>query len=91
MYYVYMLKNESGKLYIGISDNPERRLSEHNTDRGAVFTKGRDFSIVFLEEYTSMSDARQRENQLKKWSRKKKDFLIKRYADGLQTKLPKKK
>ena len=35
MYYVYMIKNSADKLYVGITDNPERRLQEHNTERGA--------------------------------------------------------
>lgn len=39
MYFVYMIRNTDGKLYVGISVNPERRLLTHNTKRGAYFTK----------------------------------------------------
>jgi putative endonuclease len=86
MFYLYFLRNQYNDLYIGITDNPTRRLLEHNTHRGSHFTKARSiFEIVFLEEYQTLSDARKREIQVKKWNRHKKDTLIKRYKDGLNT------
>lgn len=88
MYFVYMIKNSYGNLYIGITDNPERRLTEHNTKIGSRFTKERDnFSIVFLEEYTTLVEARKREIQIKKWRRSKKDFLIDLYNRNILTKI----
>ncbi len=56
--------------------------------RGALYTK-RDskFEIVFLEQYPTLSDARKREIQIKKWRREKKDLLIKKYSKGLETKM----
>lgn len=88
MYFVYMIKNQYQNLYIGVTDNPERRLNEHNNHRGSDFTKVRDiFSIVFLEEYKTMSEARKREIQIKKWRREKKDFLIGLYNKNLPTKI----
>lgn len=89
MYFVYMIKNSADKLYIGITDNPEQRLREHNTARGAHFTKYiPTYKVVFLEEYATMAEVRKREIQLKKWRREKKEVLIERYKQGLQTKLP---
>lgn len=84
-----MIKNLYGNLYIGITDNPERRLKEHNTKQGAGFTKNRDaFGIVFLEAQNSIKDARSREIQIKKWRRDKKEKLINLYKKGIKTKLP---
>jgi putative endonuclease len=86
MYFVYMIKNSGNKLYIGVTTNPHRRVNYHNGKRGASFTKYiSDFRIVFLEKYKNLALARQREIQLKKWSRVKKEFLIKRYKQGLKT------
>lgn len=53
MYYVYMVKNTKNNLYIGISENIERRLQEHNSKRGAYFTRETNFRIVFQEGYPS--------------------------------------
>lgn len=84
-----MIKNSFNKLYIGISENPEKRLEIHNTKQGAGFTKYKsDFKIVFLEEYPSLTKARQREIQIKKWRREKKENLIEKYQKGLPTKQP---
>lgn len=91
MFYVYMAKNSIGRLYIGITKNPENRISYHNQKRGAKFTKYKtDFSIVFLEEYSTLAEARKREIQIKKWRREKKELLIEKYAVGLSTKIYKK-
>ena len=84
-----MIRNDHGDLYIGITQNPEQRLTYHNQKRGALFTK-RDslFSIVFLEEHASLASARKREIQIKKWRREKKDMLIERYQKNLPTTRP---
>ncbi len=87
MFYVYMVKNNSNKLYIGISRNPNFRLKEHNTQRGSVFTKSGNFNLVFQEEYPTLVEARQREIQIKKWRRDKKEALFHRYQKGLPTKI----
>lgn len=88
MYFVYMIKSLSNKLYIGITENPDNRLLTHNSKRGANFTKYlSDFKIVFLEKYGTLTDARQREVQLKKWSRIKKEFLIEKYSRGFETRI----
>lgn len=87
MPFVYMIKNEFNKLYIGISQNPAFRLKEHNTQKGSVFTKFGNFKIVFQEEHPTLTSARQREIQIKKWRREKKEMLISRFQRGLPTKL----
>jgi putative endonuclease len=74
-------------LYIGISDDPQRRLEEHNTRKGSVATRRGTYILVFLEEYSTRAHARMREIQLKKWRREKKEMLITRYTAGLPTKI----
>ena len=95
MYFVYMIQNAYGDLYIGITDNPQQRVKYHNEKRGALFTKrasiyserGRGkFELVFLEEHKTLAEARKREIQIKKWRRDKKEMLIERYRKGLPTK-----
>lgn len=88
MYFLYMIKNQKDRLYIGVTNNPERRLQEHNSTSGAEYTKNTSpFSIVFLEEYGTLAEARKREIQLKKWSRVKKEKLIELYKKHKNTKL----
>ena len=88
MPFVYMIKNDFVKLYIGITDILPRRLHDHNDARGAKFTTGKaKFRLVFLEEHVTLSEARHREIQIKKWRREKKDILIDRFQKGLPTKL----
>ncbi len=87
MYFVYMIKNSANKLYAGITDNPVRRLIEHNSQRGARYTSHiPTYATVFLEEYQTLPEARKREIQIKKWRRDKKETLIERYQKGLDTK-----
>ena len=87
MYYVYFAKNERNKLYTGITENLQKRISTHNIKQGALFTKPGNFQIVFYEEYPTLTEARRREIQIKKWRREKKEKLIKRFNKRLSTKL----
>lgn len=77
-YYVYFLTNWNNKvLYIGVTNNLERRLNEHQSGEGAAFTKKyRTKKLVYYESYGNINEAITREKQLKKWSRKKKNQLI---------------
>lgn len=87
MYFVYMIKNTADKLYVGITDDPQQRLSEHNSKRGARYTSRiPTYKIIFLEKYSSPVEARKREIQIKKWRRDKKEILIQLYRKGLETK-----
>jgi len=80
--------NAHGDLYTGITNDPEKRLAYHNQKRGALFTK-RDskFELVFTEPRKTLAEARKREIQIKKWRRDKKELLITKYRDGLDTRL----
>ncbi|OIP78835.1 MAG: hypothetical protein CO002_01560 [Candidatus Portnoybacteria bacterium CG_4_8_14_3_um_filter_44_10] len=87
MHSAYIIQNDRDELYIGVSQNPKFRLKEHNAKRGSAFTKRGNFKIVFKETYLTLAEARQREIQIKKWRRDKKEKLIRRYQQGLPTKI----
>jgi len=77
MPYCYILLCSDNSYYVGVADDPERRLAEHSEGKGAVWTSLRlPVELVWAQEYASLSDARSREIQLKSWSRKKKEALI---------------
>lgn len=80
-----MAKDPHDKLYTGVTENPKARVKDHNRQRGANFTKRGLFKTVFLESYETLAQARQREIQIKKWRRDKKNMLIDRYLKGLPT------
>lgn len=86
MYFVYIIKNADDKLYVGITNDLEKRLQYHNAGHGAVFTKNsNNFGVEFYEKYDTLAQARNREIQIKNWRRDKKEFLIKRFKRGLPT------
>ena len=77
-FYVYFLKSNNGHaLYIGVTNNLHRRLSEHRAAAKFCFTwKYCCTNLVYFEIYPNVRQAICREKQLKKWSRKKKEMLI---------------
>ena len=77
-YYVYFLKSNNGRtLYIGVTNNLHRRLAEHLAGEKPSFTqKYCCVNLVYFEIYTDIRQAINREKQVKKWSRRKKEKLI---------------
>ena len=77
-YYTYILSNKNDTtLYIGVTNNLERRVAEHRSGMIPGFTqKYNCHKLVYFEEYSDVEQAIAREKQLKKWSRVKKDSLI---------------
>ncbi len=78
MYYVYMLTNSTNStLYVGVTNNIERRIYEHKEWLIDGFTKKYNLNkLVYFEEYLDIKDAIHREKQLKKWKREWKEALI---------------
>ncbi|MBA3608082.1 MAG: GIY-YIG nuclease family protein [Chthoniobacterales bacterium] len=65
-YRVYVLLNEQARRYIGLTENLERRLQQHNAGV-SKWTKNRGpWKLVWQSEPMSLSDARKLENQLKR-------------------------
>ena len=67
-FFVYMLKskNKNPITYVGYTKDLKKRLSLHNAGKGAKFTKGRKWSIIYQEEFSSKSKAISREYYIKK-------------------------
>ena len=76
-YFVYILANEyNNVLYIGVTNNLERRVNEHRSGMIEGFTKQYHVDkLVYYECCHDVRDAIAREKQLKHWNRQKKDLL----------------
>jgi putative endonuclease len=78
-YIVYILRTSSNTLYIGQTNNLQKRLKEHQekTSKSAKYLRYfNSVKLVYSENYDSRSEAMKREIQLKKWTRIKKEALI---------------
>ena len=77
-YWVYIMSNKARSvLYIGVTNNLERRLYEHKNKLTEGFTKKYNLNkLVYFEETTDVKSALEREKQLKGWKREKKNILI---------------
>ena len=66
-YYVYMLKSKGVKqiTYVGYTKNLDKRIKLHNTGKGAKFTRGRQWRVVYKELIESKSEAISREYYIK--------------------------
>ena len=66
MYYTYVLKSINHKKgYVGITDNLERRLYEHNSGRYIYTKRYLPWELIYKEDYKSRIEARKREKYLK--------------------------
>jgi len=75
--FVYIMASPSGTLYIGVTSNIERRISEHKLKLIEGFSKKYDCTkLVYYEDFSDIVQAIAREKVLKGWVRKKKQELI---------------
>ena len=76
--YVYILTNKNKTtLYIGVTGDFQKRISDHHGGRGSTFTRKYAIKhLVYYEKFDNITEAIQREKQLKRWSRSKKEELI---------------
>ena len=67
-YYVYMLKIVGKKTitYVGYTKNLKNRISLHNSGKGAKFTRGRKWKLIYKEKFLSKNKAILREYYIKK-------------------------
>ena len=80
-YYVYILRNIDNFLYIGQTNNLEKRVKEHckYLEKASKFTKKHEnFKLVYKEEFLTRKEAIKREKQLKNWRREWKLALIRK-------------
>ena len=78
MYYVYILTSYSNKvMYIGMTNDLKRRITEHKNEQIDGFTKQYHVKkLVYFEEYSNPNEAIKREKELKGWRREKKNNLV---------------
>ncbi|MBM3209552.1 GIY-YIG nuclease family protein [Candidatus Shapirobacteria bacterium] len=78
-YFVYFLRSSSNQLYIGQTNNLQSREEQQlsKSSKAVKFVKdGKEFKIVYFEAYSTRKESMNRENQLKGWTRAKKEALI---------------
>ena len=77
-YYVYLLTSWNNKvMYVGMTNNLERRVYEHKNKLVNGFTKKYNINkLVYFEETSDVNAALSREKEIKKWRREKKDSLV---------------
>ena len=75
---VYILRCADGSYYTGHTDNFEKRIREHST--GAITScytfKRRPLQLIFSQEFPTREEALASEQQIKGWSRKKKEAMM---------------
>ena len=76
-WFVYMLRCRDGSLYTGYTDDVARRLTVHQSGKGAKYTRSRlPVELVYREELPDKSSALRRESAIKRLSRQEKLALI---------------
>ncbi len=85
-FYVYITTNPlRSVLYIGVTNNLERRLYEHFENKGKVDSfagKNYCYNLIYYEHFTHINYAIEREKEIKKWRREKKNALIESFNPG---------
>lgn len=77
MYYVYILTCGDGTLYTGITTNVSRRVSQHNSGKGAKYTRSRlPVTLSYQELQPDKPAALRRELEIKALTRQQKQKLI---------------
>ena len=77
--YLYIVECSDGTFYTGVTNNLERRILEHNTGTSekAYTFKRRPVKLVYSNSFTDFNLAFEWEDKVKKWSKSKKQALIK--------------
>ena len=85
-YFVYILECSDGLLYTGITNDPCRRLNEHNEgiDRNSFTFKRRPGHLIFVQDFNQAEQAINFEKKIKKWSAKKKRAMAKNNYDSVK-------
>ena len=79
MFYVYVLRTNANTLYIGQTNNLEKRMVEHKskTIKSSKYVRSfESFELVYSEKYETRSEALKREYQLKQLTKAQKETLI---------------
>ena len=74
IFYVYLLASRNRVLYVGITNDLDRRVAEHKV--GGFTSRYKVDRLVYVEHFEEVREAIAREKQIKGWSRRKKVALI---------------
>lgn len=76
-HYFYLARCSDDSLYSGTCIDVAEREATHNAGKGAKYTRSRlPIDIIYTEEYETLSEARKREAEVKKFSRQEKEDLL---------------
>ena len=77
-WYVYIARARTGRYYTGITTNSQERIAEHNRGKGSRFAVNQGpFTLAYVSEpFIGKSEARKREWQIKRWTKEKKEKLV---------------
>jgi len=82
---MYILKCNDGSYYTGSTRSLDLRIAQHQAGQGVEYTRKRlPVKLVYVEEFQRIDEAYDRERQIKGWSRKKKEALMKGSFDRLR-------
>ena len=77
--YTYLVRCADGTFYCGWTNDLDKRIKAHNKGRGAKYTRSRrPVTLVYWEEFSTKTEAMQREAAVKKLTRQQKERLIAR-------------
>ena len=77
-YYIYIATNRSNTIYVGVTNDLDRRIYEHSKKKGAVFTAKYNINkLIYYYEFKDIVETLAAEKKIKGWTRKKKMTLIK--------------
>ena len=85
-YYVYLIVTYNKRIisYVGYTNNIKKRLSLHNSSKGAKFTRGRKWKLIYKKSYNTKSEAMRNEYSLKKNVKKRTYYKnIYKYKNNL--------
>ncbi|MCF7807521.1 MAG: GIY-YIG nuclease family protein [Candidatus Marinimicrobia bacterium] len=75
-YFTYILSNRNRRLYVGMTNDLNRRLKEHRIGKKGFAAAYRMTQLVYFEIFPGPFQAMRRESEIKKWRREKKIALI---------------
>lgn len=75
--HVYICEARTSRYYVGITNDPEKRLSKHNGKGSKLAREQGPFKLLYVSEaFANKSSARKRDTQVKGWAREKEQKLI---------------
>tara|TARA_B100000401_G_scaffold346153_1_gene244012 strand:- start:62 stop:319 length:258 start_codon:yes stop_codon:yes gene_type:complete len=79
VYYVYLILSKKVNKYIsyvGYTSNLSRRINLHNNSKGAKFTRGKKWKLIYFRKYYNKSNAMKEEYKLKKNYKLRKELIL---------------